>query len=146
MEMSKALDSLYQEQLTDKEKELNAVADKYYQLEQYYRDDADIMKEIEEKKQKDLSDIRDRYRKEEQDKEDANREQIKADALQTAHDTFDALSALSDAFAGEDEEQQRRNFNIQKALSAANVTLSTIEGASNAYLSLIHISEPTRPY
>lgn len=133
VEMSKALDSLYQEQLTDKERELNAVADKYYQLEQYYRDDADIMKDIEEKKQKDLSDIRDRYRKEEQDKEDANREQIKATALQMAHDTFDALSALSDAFAGEDEKQQRRNFNIQKALSAANVTLSTIEGASNAY-------------
>jgi len=133
VEMSKALDSLYQEQLTDKERELNAVADKYYQLEQYYQDDADIMKDIEEKKQKDLNDIRERYRKEDQDKEDANREQRKADALQTAHATFDALSALSDAFAGEDEKKQRRNFQIQKALSAANVVLGTIEGVQNAY-------------
>lgn len=133
VEMSKALDSLYEEQLTDKERELNAVADKYYQLEQYYRDDAETMKFIEEQKQKDLNDIRERYRKEDQDKEDLNREQKKAAILQMTKDTLDAVAALSDAFAGEDEEQQRRNFNIQKALSAANVTISTIEGAQNAY-------------
>ena len=48
-------------------------------------------------------------------------------------DSFDAMAAIADAFAGESEEQQRRNFNIQKKLSAANVVVSTIEGAQNAY-------------
>ena len=62
-----------------------------------------------------------------------SKEQKKAAILQMTKDTLDAVAALSDAFAGEDEEQQRRNFNIQKALSAANVTISTIEGAQNAY-------------
>jgi len=46
---------------------------------------------------------------------------------------LDAISALSEAFAGESEEQQRRAFQVQKALSAANTVVSTIEAAQNAY-------------
>ena len=67
------------------------------------------------------------------DKEAEDRQQIRNEAIQMVKDSFDAMSALADAFAGESEEQQRRNFNIQKALSAANVVVGTIEGASNAY-------------
>jgi len=46
---------------------------------------------------------------------------------------LEAAMALSEAFAGESEAQQRRAFNVQKALSAANTVISTIEGAQNAY-------------
>lgn len=52
---------------------------------------------------------------------------------QIATQGLDALSALSEAFAGESEEQQRRAFQVQKALSAANTVVSTIEAAQNAY-------------
>jgi hypothetical protein len=48
-------------------------------------------------------------------------------------DTFDAMLALSEAFAGEDEEKQRRAFALQKALSSASTIVSTIEGAQNAF-------------
>ena len=65
-------------------------------------------------------------------------------------DGFDAMAAIADAFAGESEEQQRRNFQIQKALSAANVVVGTIEGAQNAYTtaqkSPLTVAFPGYPY
>jgi hypothetical protein len=88
---------------------------------QYRQEDLDAEKELADKK------------KEIEEKDAENRQQIRNEAIQMVKDSFDAMSALSDAFAGESEEQQRRNFQIQKALSAANVVVGTIEGASNAY-------------
>lgn len=52
---------------------------------------------------------------------------------QIATQGLDALSALSEAFAGDSEKQQKRAFQVQKALSAANTVVSTIEAAQNAY-------------
>lgn len=46
---------------------------------------------------------------------------------------FDAAAALAEAFAGESEDQQRRAFQVQKALSAASTVMSTIEGAQSAF-------------
>ena len=89
--------------------------------EKYRQEDLDAEQKLEDKK------------KEIQEKEAEDRQQIRNEAIQMVKDSFDAMSALADAFAGESEEQQRRNFQIQKALSAANVVVGTIEGASNAY-------------
>jgi hypothetical protein len=103
--------------------------------------------ELEKTKAEKLAELKARYRQEDLDaeqkleddkqaiiyKNDEEAQQRRSDAIQMIKDSFDAMSALADAFAGESEEQQRRNFNIQKALSAANVVVGTIEGASNAY-------------
>jgi len=89
--------------------------------EKYRQEDLDAEQELADKK------------KEIQEKEAEDRQQIRNEAIQMVKDSFDAMSALADAFAGESEEQQRRNFQIQKALSTANVVVGTIEGASNAY-------------
>lgn len=97
-------------------------AEKLAELKAKYRqEDLDAEKELAAKK------------KEIEEKDAEDRQQIRNEAIQMVKDSFDAMSALADAFAGESEEQQRRNFNIQKALSAANVVVGTIEGASNAY-------------
>jgi|SaaInlV_120m_DNA_3_1039746.scaffolds.fasta_scaffold00850_3 hypothetical protein len=94
-----------------------------------------------------LAEIRNKNRQEDldaeqeyQDKLDAiaqqeadERRDRNSDRLMMVADTFDAMSALADAFAGESEEQQRRNFAIQKALSSASTIVSTIEGAQNAF-------------
>jgi len=61
------------------------------------------------------------------------RRETNAAINQVASQGLEALSALSAAFAGESEEQQRRAFQVQKALSAANTVVSTIEAAQNAY-------------
>ena len=63
----------------------------------------------------------------------ANQEQTRADAVKLATDSLDAIAALSEAFAGDSEKQQKRAFQVQKALSAANTVIATIEGAQNAY-------------
>ena len=63
----------------------------------------------------------------------ANQEQTRADAIALTKMSLDAIGALSEAFAGANEKQQKRAFQVQKALSAANTVISTIEGAQNAY-------------
>ena len=61
----------------------------------------------------------------------------RAETIQAGYDLtkqgLEAVSALTEAFAGQSEEQQRRAFNVQKALSAASTVISTIEGAQAAY-------------
>jgi hypothetical protein len=94
-----------------------------------------------------LAEIRNKHRQEDLDAEQEYQDKLdkiaqqeaderrdrNSDRLMMVADTFDAMSALADAFAGESEEQQRRNFAIQKALSSASTIVSTIEGAQNAY-------------
>lgn len=74
-----------------------------------------------------------RIDKETEDEKRANREETMAAAYDLTKQSLEAIAALSEAFAGQNEAQQRRAFNIQKALSAANTVVSTIEGAQNAY-------------
>ena len=94
-----------------------------------------------------LAEIRNKHRQEDldaeqeyQDKLDAiaqqeadDRRDRNSDRLMMVADTFNAMLALSEAFAGEDEEKQRRAFALQKALSSASTIVSTIEGAQNAF-------------
>lgn len=63
----------------------------------------------------------------------ANREETLAIGYELTKQGLEAVSALTEAFAGESEEQQRRAFQVQKALSAANTVMSTIEAAQNAF-------------
>lgn len=46
---------------------------------------------------------------------------------------FNTIAALADAFAGKDEESQKRAFQIGKAMRYASTVLSTIEGTQNAF-------------
>jgi hypothetical protein len=63
---------------------------------------------------------------------------------------FNTISELADAFAGRDEESQRRAFEIGKAMRYASTILSTIEGTQNAFTtaqkSPITIGFPAYPY
>ena len=126
--MALALDTLYQGQLTAKEQELNAIADKYYQLEQYYADDAETAKYIEEAKQKDLQAIQDRYRD----------EQLKADKeLETAKqklalDGLGALNAIAQAALEGNDKRAKLAFRINKALSLSQAIMSTSQAVTAA--------------
>lgn len=63
---------------------------------------------------------------------------------------FNTITELADAFAGRDEESQRRAFEIGKAMRYASTILSTIEGVQGAYTtaqkSPITIGFPAYPY
>ena len=47
--------------------------------------------------------------------------------------SFQAIEALGKAFASQDEADAERSFKVQKGLSIASATVSTIEGVINAY-------------
>jgi hypothetical protein len=53
--------------------------------------------------------------------------------FQMARDGLSAISQLSAAFAGEDEESKKRQFEFQKKLSLASAVVSGIEAVQNAY-------------
>jgi hypothetical protein len=63
---------------------------------------------------------------------------------------FNTITELADAFAGKDEESQRRAFEIGKAMRYASTVLSTIEGVQGAYTtaqkSPITAAFPAYPY
>lgn len=94
-----------------------------------------------------LAEIRNKHRQEDIDAEQRYQDELdkiaqqeaderrdrNSDRLMMVADTFQAMLALSEAFAGEDEEKQRRAFALQKALSSASTIVSTIEGAQNAF-------------
>jgi hypothetical protein len=61
------------------------------------------------------------------------RQETMAAAYEMTKQGLEAVSALTEAFAGQSEEQQRKAFQVQKALSAASTVMSTIEGAQSAY-------------
>ena len=134
--MSQALDDLYQEQLTAQEQELNAIADKYFQLEEFYKDDAETAKYIEEQKQKDLQAIQDKYRA----------EQLQADKeLETAKqklalDGVGALNAIAQAALEGNDKRARLAFRINKALSLSQAIMSTSQAVTAA---LAQTTDPT---
>lgn len=59
--------------------------------------------------------------------------EVTAAKFQMAKDGIAAISALSAAFAGEDEESKKKQFEFQKKLSLATAVISGIEAVQNAY-------------
>jgi len=59
----------------------------------------------------------------------------KEDLIKTATATYDTIIALTEAFGGKTEEQQKRAFNIAKKAQLAQAIISGIAGVQNAYKS-----------
>jgi hypothetical protein len=60
-------------------------------------------------------------------------QEVNAARFQMAKDGLSAISQLSAAFAGDDEESKKRQFEFQKKLSLASAVVSGIEAVQNAY-------------
>jgi len=60
-------------------------------------------------------------------------QEVNAARFQMYKDGLSAISQLSAAFAGEDEESKKRQFEFQKKLSLATAVISGIEAVQNAY-------------
>tara|TARA_E500000331_G_C17249635_1_gene710542 strand:- start:600 stop:2531 length:1932 start_codon:yes stop_codon:yes gene_type:complete len=67
---------------------------------------------------------------------------LKTDAVLTGLNT---ISSLTQTFAGESEEQQKRAFNINKAVGIASTLVQTFQSAQGAYLSQLSIPSPDAP-
>lgn len=75
---------------------------------------------------------------------------IESAKLELAGATLQGIGSLVNAFAGENEEQQRRAFNISKAISIAQATIDTYKGATAAFASTaaspLGIANPAAPF
>jgi len=112
---SAQLDEIYNLQLSDQQRSLNAVEDKYFQLEQYYKDDAEALKAITEQKERDITAI--------EEAGNAARRKLIGDTI----DNFQgALTAL---------------FGESKAVASANVLID----AAQAAVGIIKNSQSTGP-
>ena len=126
--MSEALDEVYQKQLSAQDQELNAIREKYFQLEEFYKDDADAAAAIEEQKQKDIQAIQDKYREEER-KKDAALQQAK---VKLATDSLSVLNSLAQAALEGNDKRAKTAFRIGKALSLSQAVINTAQAVSAA--------------
>ena len=133
--------------LSSKELEIRDINDKYFELETLAVNNAVALAEIETAKNRELAIINDKYRAE-QEKKDSELDKInddllkqqkqkkiqqQLDILQIASSTFNGLSALSEAFAGKTEEEQKKAFEVKKAFDIAQAVLDGYKAVLSAY-------------
>ena len=115
--------------LTEQQREIQAVNDKYFALEEAAKDNAEQLAIIEEAKARELGVINDKYRKSEEEKE----KQIRDGKVKLAMDALSLVSNLTELFGKRSEKQAKIAFNIDKAAKIASSTIATIEGTIEAW-------------
>ena len=120
---------------TDFENELLTLVQQYDKRFELARENAELEKELFEQQRIDLQALTDKYdkiaednQKVVDDKKIADERQLQQQKVQMASEALGAISQLVTAFAGKDEEAQRRAFNINKAISIGQAIISTAQG------------------
>ena len=134
-------DKLQRELIKDEQEK--EIADLVFAYEEKFAaasENAELEKELEEALKADIAAINDKYRKEEEaknqeaaQKELERKEMLQEATFKMAKDGFNLLSGLADLFASEDEAKAKRAFNVQTAISIASATVEGIEGTIAAY-------------
>jgi hypothetical protein len=106
-----------------------AVEEKYSSLESQAQNNAEVLAEIEIAKTNDLTKINEKYRKEQAQKD----LELQLNKVQIASSTFSALGALTEAFAGKTEEEQKKAFEVKKAFDIAQAVLDGYKAVLSAY-------------
>ena len=150
--------------LSKQQKELEDVNTHYFNLIERAKQYGLDTQSLEDEQQAKLKEINDRYaeeeeakRKEKEEKDKAAKEKELQDAMEleaakyeAAAVTLQGISSLVSAFAGESEEQQRRAFNIQKAINIAQAVMDTYKGANaifaNAAANPATVLFPAQPF
>ena len=114
--------------LTQQQTEVQAVTDKYFRLIEEAKKYGLSTVELEEKMNKEVADINKKYS-----------EATKTQKIQAVQDTLSTIANLAQLFAGQNEKQQKKAFQIQKAANIANATIDTYKAATGAYASLSSI-------
>ena len=125
--------------LSEQEREIQLVKDKYTALEEAAKGNAEAMAVINEAKGAETKVINDKYAKEDKDREDS----VKNAKIQMTSDAIGVIGELASSFAGKSEASQKRAFNINKAASIAQATISTYQAAQSAYASQLIPGDPS---
>lgn len=136
---AEGLDAIFQSQLSAEERELNAVRDKYFQLEEFYANDAETLKIITEAREKEVADIEKKFNDERVKQADETKDKLDAIAQQEAdfrnqaiNDTIDATQGALTALFGEN-----------KAIAKANVLIDAAQASVGIIKSAQNFKDPT---
>jgi hypothetical protein len=130
LELRGKLNEMILEQtLSPIELEKLAVEEKYLSLQSQAQNNAEVLAEIEIAKTNDLAKINEKYRKEQAQKD----LELQLNKVQIASSTFSALGALTEAFAGKTEEEQKKAFEVKKAFDIAQAVLDGYKAVLSAY-------------
>lgn len=150
--------------LTSQQKELEDINTHYFNLIERAKQYGLDTLALEEEQSAKLKEVNDRYAAEEEarkaeaeQKAEDERKQELQDELDLQNAKFEAaavtlqgISGLVNAFAGESEAQQRRAFNISKAINIAQAVMDTYKGANaifaNAAINPQTILFPAQPF
>ena len=148
----------YQRTLTDEERELRAVQDKYFELETLAEGNAEALNEIEIARLNEENEIKAKYateaynaqkalddkaaaeEKERRDKqlEDIKKHQEREQAIRmatvdTAIQGFQLIADFAESFAGDDVKRQKKAFQIKKAADIASATVDGYRAVLSTY-------------
>jgi hypothetical protein len=137
---------LSEAQATAQEKEIMALVAKYDKAFELAQGNAQAERELEQAQKDQLAAINEKYRKE-QEKENIESAKKEAEAkakldsqkIDGVRNTLTTIANLAQLFAGESEEQQKKAFKVQKAVSTAQALIDTYQSATAAFKSLVGI-------
>ena len=148
----------YQRTLTDEERELRAVQDKYFELETLAEGNAEALNAIEIARLNEENEIKAKFaqeayeaqkalddkaaedEKERRDKQLEDIEDFKKQEkalgeyrVQVAQQSLSAIGDIANLFAKGNEKQQKRAFQVQKAVGIAQATINTAQAITKVF-------------
>jgi hypothetical protein len=118
----------FQNGLTEQEKEIQTVNDKYFRLEELAKDNAEQLAIIEKAKTDELSVINEKYNKEEVGRQNS----LRQSRLQMTADAFSAIGDLVGSFNTKNDKDARKQFQIQKAFNLGAAITNTAMAVTGA--------------
>jgi hypothetical protein len=98
----------FENTLTDEEKELRAIDEKYFELEKAAKDNAEELAIINEAKNKEINDTNKKYT----DEDESRQKQINDFRLKAVQDTLNTLSSLNELFGKKNEANAKKQFQV----------------------------------
>ena len=130
----------YQNTLSDEERELRAVQDKYFALEEAAQGNADALLEIEIARLNAENEIYLKYDEERDAAQKVRDDKAKADAkaledykVSVVQGGLSAINDIAALFAKGNEKQQKRAFQVQKAVGIAQATINTAQAITKVF-------------
>jgi hypothetical protein len=138
---------LSEAQATAQEKEIMALVAKYDKAFELAQGNAQAELELEQAQKDQLAEINEKYRQEQEKqnlesskKEAEDKAKLESQKIDGVKNTLTTISNLAQLFAGESEEQQKKAFKVQKAVSTAQALIDTYQSATAAFKSLAGIA------
>ena len=126
----------YDSQKTDEALEIQAIKDKYFTIEQEAILNKDSIVNIVKLREEQIAEIEKKYREKkivDNAKEVKDKRDVEMQKVSMGIDALKLIGGLADLYAGEDEERQKKAFNIKKAVDIASATLDGYKAVLSAY-------------